>query len=170
MLVLVSPVLACSPGELFSLVAERLSYMPAVAEYKYRRGMLVTDAAREQRVLDNAAAQARELGLPGARVEAMVRAQMEAAKVMQRRLVAQWRQQGLPDGDESADLLATIRPRLNQLGHRQLLLVQCLRGGQARVEPGQRPRFDLAIAGAGAHLPRESADELFRSLLNIAGD
>jgi chorismate mutase len=168
LLALVSPVQACGPAELFSLIAERLSYMPAVAEYKYRRRLAVTDAAREQRVLENAAAQARELGLEAARVTPLVRAQMEAAKVIQRELIATWQQQGLQGTDQGADLLATIRPRLNQLGQRQLQLIQCMRQQQSAVEPGHRGSFNLAIADA--RLPTEAADDLFRSLLLIGGD
>ena len=172
LLVLVSPVQACSPQELFALIAERLSYMPAVAEYKYRRGLPVADPARERRVLDNTAAQARELGLPAAQTNSLLRAQMEAAKAIQRELIARWQQQVLvgadKGADQGADLLTTIRPRLSQLGQTQLLLIQCLRREQVQVEPGQRASFNLAISKA--QLPADAAQALFESLLDIGRD
>ncbi len=163
-----TPVQACSPAELFALVAERLSYMPAVAEYKYQRDLPVTDMEREQRVAQSTAAQARELGISSASLAPFIRAQIEAAKVIQRELIQRWLRQGRRHEGGSVDLIAAIRPRLNRLGQRQLLAIQCLDQRGLRVETGHRQSFDLAIAEAS--LPQQTADDLFQSLLLIKND
>jgi chorismate mutase-like protein len=166
LLLLVSPAQACSPEALFILVSERLAHMPAVADYKYVHDLPVTDAARERKVVESAVQQAIELDLPTTALASFIRAQMEAAKVIQRQLIQQWQLQGRKRTGESADLIAAIRPRLNNLGQRQLLAVQCLRERGLKIEAAHRQSFDLATAGAG--LPRETADRLFASLLGVA--
>jgi chorismate mutase len=153
---------ACGPGDLFALVAERLSQMPAVAEYKYARELPVSDPAREQRVLESASARARELGIPPAQVRPFILAQVEAARFIQRRLMREWEQQGRSPVKGGADLVATIRPRLIRLGQQQLQAIQCLRERGARIEPRHRREFDAAVAGA--NLSGETAERLFQSL------
>jgi chorismate mutase-like protein len=154
---------ACTPGELFSLVAERLSYMPAVTEYKYARGLPVSDPLREETVLETAETQALELGIPPERVRPFVRAQIEVAKLIQRRLLQSWEEQGrepLPGGD---DLIATIRPQLLRLGRLQLEAIQCMGSNGKGVESRHRVEFDAAISGA--NLPPNIVNVLFQSLL-----
>jgi len=159
--------LACDSASLFALVAERLSYMPAVAEYKYHHGLQVSDSAREQRVLESSAAQAQDLGLPADRVLPFMRAQMEAAKVIQRQLLEQWQQSGRRDGGDVGDLIATIRPQLNRLGREQLLEMQCLRERNLQIGDDQRADFDLALSKIP--LPTVVTDDLFRSLQFVSG-
>jgi chorismate mutase len=156
------PTLACDASSLFALVAERLAYMPAVAEYKHRNALPVSDPEREQRLLESATVQARALGLPTQWVLLFMRAQMEAARVIQHQLLQQWQQSGHRYAGEVDDLVESIRPQLSRLGRDQLLEIQCLRESGLRVDDAQRVSFDHALDDI--RLPAVVADKLFRSL------
>ena len=158
---LAAPAQACSGEELFSLIAQRLSYMPSVARFKYQNSLPVEDLQREEVVLQQSLAEAAQLGLPAQIILPFMQAQMEAAKVIQRRVLLQLAadQRSVPD----ADLIATIRPQLGELGRRQLQAMQCMRERGIELGPQDRPGFDRQIQPAG--LPPAVEDEIFRSLL-----
>jgi cyclohexadienyl dehydratase len=100
---------------------ERLALMPLVAEAKRRNGTPVEDPAREQRVLDAAAAgvehAAHERGVAPpdpAEVRAYFEQQIADAKRVQREVLARPPDPGL----EPADLALELRPALLRIGDR----------------------------------------------------
>lgn len=119
---------------LLATVRERLSLMPFVADAKRRSGAPVEDRAREAVVLDaavSAALQAaRELRRPPPDTEAVrrfYRAQIEAAKQIQRRVLAE-----APDpARRAADLRSEIRPALLRIGDRIAALLVRLPGSES---------------------------------------
>lgn len=104
---------------LFACLDLRLALMPAVADYKRRFNLPVTDQQQEQAVLKQVAAQAREAKLDEQKLQQVFRIQIELAKQVQRaflqdqpgRLVSPAWAQGL-------DLTTDIRPVLLELGTR----------------------------------------------------
>ena len=72
-------------GTLFGLVSQRLQIMPEVAAVKEKLGQDIFDKGREAIVLESALKIADDIGLKRPLAEKFVRAQMEAAKVLQRR-------------------------------------------------------------------------------------
>ena len=144
LLLLSPPSLACNQLDLFEQMARRLALMPAVAGYKLARNLPIEDLSREQIVLDNSVRQASELGLPAPPVERFMRAQMTAAKAVQRG-------QQTPAAD--ADLGA-IRQQLLTLGRAQLETLACLRDAGWAAGSADRPEFDRALEGSGL-TPRE---------------
>ncbi len=72
------------------LSAQRLLVADEVAAAKWGTGSPIDDPAREQRVLDGAAAEARRLGTDPAQAVRFFRDQIEAAKVVERTLFARW--------------------------------------------------------------------------------
>ncbi|HJU38369.1 MAG TPA: chorismate mutase [Tahibacter sp.] len=100
--------------------AERLALAEAVAQSKFARAAPVLDAARERQVLDAAAQEGATIGLPDAYVRQVVGDQIEANKLVQYALIAQWRATGKPPAAAPPDLAATVRPRLDQLQHAML--------------------------------------------------
>jgi chorismate mutase len=107
---------AASFRPLIEASAGRLALAEAVAQAKFARDAPVLDAAREREVLDMAAEQGRtQLGLPEPYVRQVVGDQIEANKLVQYALMAQWRATGKPPAGAPPDLAATVRPRLNQL-------------------------------------------------------
>jgi chorismate mutase len=135
---------------LFGLMAERLAYMPAVAEYKYQRGLPIEDLQREQQVLASSLQSARELGLDEDRARQFIQAQINAAKQIQSRQ----RQAGAE--------LSEIRAELIALGQRQLDVLACLQQQDWRASDSERPAFERALGNIA--LTDSERQALFSSL------
>jgi cyclohexadienyl dehydratase len=100
------------PGEerLVDLLARRLSLMPLVARAKRRTGSPIEDATREARIEESARMVARERGIAAERYVALVRAEVAAAKLVQR---ATWNDVG--GDDASFDLQSELRPAIDRI-------------------------------------------------------
>lgn len=139
---------------LLAAMAERLALMPAVAEAKRASGSPVAVPAREVRVLKAALARVREseraLGIPEAQalppaaVSEFFVAQIEAAKAIQRRVLAEPRP---PNLGPPFSLDEDLRPALLRIGDRiARLLVQLPQG----IDDDEiRERCQGALAGLG---------------------
>ena len=82
---------------LFSVINQRLSYMPSVAAYKWQNNLPIESLERERKVLQSATQQAEKLGLEPQAVEAFFKIQIEIAKDVQRYWFGRW-QEGLEKG------------------------------------------------------------------------
>src|SRR6185436_19261553 len=80
--------------EVFDLMQARLSVMPAVAAWKFANNAPVTDAAREQKVIDATVADAQRLGIDGAGARELFVLQIRMARDVQEHFISTWRQQG----------------------------------------------------------------------------
>lgn len=155
---------------LLAAVAERLALMPAVAEAKRASGSPVAVPAREIRVLEAALTRVRESeralavpaaqALPPAAVSEFFVAQIEAAKAIQRRVLAEPRP---PNLGPPASLDEDLRPALLRIGGRIARLLVQLPQGIADDEI--RERCQRALAGLG--LDEGRIDELARGLIAI---
>jgi chorismate mutase len=97
-----------------ALVSHRLQLADPVAESKWLSGKPITDAAREQAVVDEAVALAQQEGVDPQLVTRVIRAQIEASKVVQRGLITRWTHH--PDAaPTTAPDLTTIRPQLDAI-------------------------------------------------------
>jgi chorismate mutase len=148
---------------LLAAIDERLSLMPWVAETKRRAGSAVADTAREDRVLEAGARAVRRaaeragVGPPDpAVVRAFYRAQIEAAKTVQRRTL----EGPVTRTAEPSDLQEVLRPALIRIGDRMAQLLIAL--------PGQPPARDLGKAverGLGNQdLDEKTLEEIRRTL------
>jgi cyclohexadienyl dehydratase len=107
-----------SLSALFACLDLRLALMPAVADYKRRFHLPVTDQQQEQAVLTQVAAQAREAKLDEQKVQQLFRVQIELAKQVQRAFLQD--HQGrlvFPAWAQGLDLTTNIRPVLLELGN-----------------------------------------------------
>ncbi|MCW3478882.1 chorismate mutase [Neisseriaceae bacterium JH1-16] len=117
-------VLAAEPLEaLVDAVAQRLAVADQVALAKWDGGKAVEDRPREQQVIAGAVAQSVATGLEGDRVARFFADQIEANKLVQYALLADWRRAGAAPAMPRASLVSEIRPRLDRL---QGLLLQLL--------------------------------------------
>lgn len=138
---------------LVAAVDERLALMPWVAESKRRSGAAIEDREREARVLDAAfagvarAAASRGVEAPEEQiVRAFYRAQIEAAKAIQRRTLA-----GPPTREATAeDLSQRLRPALLRIGDRMAALLVALEPGATTHADREALRRALAKHGLGA--------------------
>ena len=128
---------------LAGLIDERLALMPDVARYKWNQGLAIEDLPRERQLLEAVRAQAQGRGLSPDRAEAFFAAQIEASKVMQRELFAQWRAAAAGHFDNVPDLATQIRPHLDALTPRLLDALAAVPGALTREQLG-------ALASAAA--------------------
>jgi cyclohexadienyl dehydratase len=98
--------------------------MDGVAAAKWRSGKPVLDAARETAVLEQVTAQATQYGLATEPASQWFALQMRLAREWQERRHQTWREQGgLPAGVPAPDLVTQIRPQLDNITAKQLLLL-----------------------------------------------
>jgi chorismate mutase len=95
--------------------ARRLAIAQQVALAKWDSQASVEDAAREAQVITAAAKDGESRGLDRAFVVHFFAAQIEANKLVQYSLLANWRRVGMAPAHRPINLAATIRPELNEL-------------------------------------------------------
>jgi len=95
--------------------AQRLAIAEQVALAKWESGMPVEDVPREERVIVSAIRAGESRGLDQTAVSNFFRAQIEANKLVQYSLLAEWRRVGKAPDHPPANLANTIRPELDQL-------------------------------------------------------
>jgi chorismate mutase len=95
--------------------AQRLVIAEQVALAKWESGTPVEDAPREAQVIMSAIKAGESRGLDQAAVSNFFRAQIEANKLVQYSLLAEWRRVGRSPDHTPVNLAETIRPELDQL-------------------------------------------------------
>ncbi len=99
---------------LLGLVKERLEVAPEVRT-KWNTKAPIEDLPREQQIIDGVAKRATEYGLGPQAAGAFFKGQIEASKVVQRALHAEWTAGRQPPFAKVADLGKDIRPVLDRL-------------------------------------------------------
>jgi chorismate mutase len=146
-----------APTPLQTLVetsARRLLIGAQVALAKWDTGAAVEDAPREEQVIRNAVQASESKGLDSASVSGFFKAQIEANKLVQYSLLADWKRAGDAPAHNPVNLVKTIRPELDRL---QTELIDELAATKA-VRSGKTCPADIAKAVGqyvAAH-PRES--------------
>ncbi len=114
---------------IFQLINQRLTYMQDVALFKAKNHSAVEDIPREKQVLEKALIDAEQAGLQPESIAGFFQAQMDAAKAIQYRYMADWLST-LPDSDEYRDLALEVRPKLLELGDEIIIRIgDYLKGG-----------------------------------------
>jgi chorismate mutase len=149
---------------LLSLMKQRLAIAQDVARAKWSARRPIDDPSREQQVVDDAATSARDYALDPRSAAAFFRGQIEASKVVQRHLFAEWTAASQPAFESGADLAKDVRLKLDRLtpallralsdalpvltrpGGKQLLLAR------GRAALADAPGGDAAIRAALAPL------------------
>jgi chorismate mutase-like protein len=97
------------------LIEQRLALMPDVARYKWHQASPIEDVPREQKIIEGLQQQALALGIPATCAESFFRAQIEAAKQIQREHFSHWQQAGAAPVAAAPDLALVTRPKLDAL-------------------------------------------------------
>jgi chorismate mutase len=95
--------------------AQRLVIAEQVALAKWDSGTPVEDTSREVQVIASAAKDGESRGLNRTAVSNFFRAQIEANKLIQYSLLAEWHRVGNAPAHEPVDLAGSIRPQLDHL-------------------------------------------------------
>lgn len=136
---------AISIEPLRRLMDERLALMPDVARYKWNTKSAIEDLPREQKIIDGLKTEAQALGVPAAWAERFFRAQIEAAKQIQREHFARWQQADVGPFADAPDLATVTRPRLDALTPK--LLRELAAAWPALADPAQRGRIVATMQG-----------------------
>lgn len=115
-----APAPAQSLRSLLTTLNERLNIGDLVALTKWDSGKPIQDSPREAQVIANARTLATEHQLDPEEVAQLIAAQMEANKLVQYGLLAQWQTTGAAPDTPRPDLAKQIRPRLDELQTRLL--------------------------------------------------
>jgi chorismate mutase len=102
--------------------ARRLLIAKQVALVKWDSGAAVEDLPREAQVIRDTVRDSDSRGLDSTSVSNFFKAQIEANKVIQYSLLADWRRSGRAPAHAPIDLVATIRPELDRV---QTALIPC---------------------------------------------
>lgn len=106
---------AATIDRLIDLVRQRLEVAPIVARAKWNSKAPIEDVLREQQVITEAVDRAGVMGIDRRLAESFFRGQIEASKVVQRALHADWAAHQQPPFAVVADLNADVRPVLDRL-------------------------------------------------------
>jgi chorismate mutase len=124
-------------GSLVETSAQRLQIAEKVALAKWYSGAQVEDASREAEVIQKAVNDGKSIGLDPIEVEEFFKAQIEANKLIQYSLFADWQRKGGAPGQASVDLVKEIRPQLDEIEKRLIQeLKQSVTVRSAKTCPG----------------------------------
>jgi chorismate mutase len=151
---------------LLRLVRERLDVAPEVARIKWNTKAPIEDLPREKQIIDGVAQRAPQYGLEPQVASAFFQAQIEASKIIQNALHAEWTARGQPLFEKVADLGKDVRPVLDRLTP---AMMQALAEALPVVrQPGGRQLLEgqiktvLAGAPGGEAAVREAVAPLLR--------
>jgi chorismate mutase len=135
---------------LLGLMRQRLLLQHQVARYKWHARLPITDAKREQELLDRAEAQARGLGLEPSFARDFFRAQVQAGKLVQQTDFDTWQRGDAMPPAAGPDLTAL---RLQIDGLNRSLLVALKEAATGLSEEGGRravrDRAEVVLQGRG---------------------
>jgi chorismate mutase len=100
---------------LLGLIKERLDVAPEVARTKWNTKAPIEDLPREQQIIDGLGKQATAVGVDAQTARDFFRGQIEASKIVQQKLHAEWTARRQPPFANVADLGKDIRPVLDRL-------------------------------------------------------
>ncbi|MEU9480467.1 chorismate mutase [Streptomyces sp. NPDC048191] len=110
-------------GTIARLAGERVMTADTVAAAKWGTRQPIDDPAREKTVLDSAAAQGAQLGIPPATVRRIFTDQIAANKDVQRALYTRWHAQPAEQPTHRPDLATQVRPVLDRIDGRLLAAI-----------------------------------------------
>ena len=99
------------------VMTERLAIMEQVARFKWNEGLPVEDKDREAAVLEKTVGLAVAEGLNTKVATRVIKAQIEAAKFVQRALFEKWRAMAKGKLADAPNLTVTLRPEISRLSN-----------------------------------------------------
>lgn len=150
----------------FQLINERLKHMEDVAMYKSVNGLPVEDLPREEVVIENAVLAAESQGLIGDSIENFFITQINVAKAIQYRSLADWLSS--PISKPIPDLPNQIRPKLTELGDEIVKELALLLSHEGRIGESLRASFQLHMSVN--KISAAEVDLLFDSLLLVRSE
>ncbi len=149
---------------IFQLINQRLNYMQDVALFKAKNHSPVEDLVREKQVLEKALVDAQQAGLQPDSIAGFFQAQMDAAKAIQYRYMADWLSTH-PENSEYRDLASEVRPKILALGDEIVVRIsEYLKDGGSFDNKLQK---DFVRTVNTKHLSENDKKKMFESLQMI---
>lgn len=155
--------------DLATRVNERLSYMKAVAAYKWEHKLAIEDLEREAVVIQSSMDQAGTVGLDSISTRMFFEQQIEAAKQIQRYWFKQWKRNGFEPDKNFGDLKTEIRPALLELGKQILANISELQLWELSKVSKRRDRLDFIGTLTTEGLRKKEKQRLFKAVIQIKG-
>ena len=155
--------------DLAKLVNERLSYMEAVAAYKWEHSLAIEDLEREKVVIQSSMDQAGNFGLDSISTRMFFEQQIEAAKQIQRYWFKHWEQNGFEPDQNFGDLKTEIRPVLLQLGKQILASISELKLWEVPKASKRQDRLDFTTHLTTEGLRKKDKKQLYKAVMQIRG-
>ncbi len=137
---------AIAGASLPKLMAERLSWMDQVAQFKLAKGLPVNDPKRELELLVAMKKAGAEAGIPAAPTVAFFKGQMQAAKTRQEEWLSTHSAAGQKD-NPVPDLAHEIRPALDTIGKTMVKRLAEARASKQNDGMISATRMELVKAG-----------------------
>ena len=144
------------------LAVERIELSDKVAAAKFGTPQPIDDPTREQQVLDAVATTSPGVGVDPADARRFFRDQIEASKVVQRGLYAEWTAHPQRRPTDRPNLGTEVRPELDRI---TTTILEQLRASSAQRHTGASCPAELAQASRPAAQP---LDALHRDALAVA--
>ncbi len=141
-----------SAERVLNLMNKRLLVMNEVAAWKWAHRQEILDADREKEALTKLQLRAKELGVDPKVVERFFKAQVEAGRLLQQDLIANWTKENVQPAAKG-DLKKDLRPRIDQLNDELLdslgHLLRYWKDNELNMPLRIRDRAARALAGQG---------------------
>lgn len=142
--------LASQADQVLNLMGQRLNVMATVARWKWGNRP-IEDPKREEELLQQLVAQAREQKQDEAFTRHFFRGQMEAAKLLQRNLFIHWEKTKTPPFANVPDLTKSLRPEIDRISAELRRAVEPLRSrlGEPGLQQYLKQLADIILTGEG---------------------
>ena len=155
--------------DLAELVNERLSYMKAVAAYKWEHQLAIEDLEREEIVIQSSMDQAATYGLDSISTRTFFEEQIGAAKQIQSYWFKYWGEYGFESNQKFGDLKTEIRPALLDLGKQILAGISQLKLWEGAGMPQGQDQITFISSLTTKGLGNQKKQQLFKALMQIKG-
>ncbi len=141
--------------ELHAAIWNRLALMPAVAQHKFHQKKPISDRIREADVIQQFRNQAMFRGIHPDFAEAVMRAQIDAARLTQEQLHSEWERDPPPEDAQLRDLVRDLRPSIDETNERMLVALQLLGGVPLECQRALEEAY-LRRSPLPPHVPTEA--------------
>lgn len=155
--------------ELHAAIWNRLALMPSVAQSKFHHQRPISDRAREAEIIEQFRQMAMNRGIHPDFAERVMRAQIDAAKVIQTALFEEWKSQPPAEDMQLRDLVRDLRPSIDVTNERILVALQFLGAVPDEMKQSIEKAF-LRRSPLPPHVPGEAWDLAWAPLLAAPRD
>lgn len=155
--------------DLAELVNERLSYMKAVAAYKWEHQLAIEDLEREKVVIQSSMDQAATFGLDSISTRMFFEQQIETAKQIQHYWFKYWEKNGFEPDEKFGNLKTEIRPALLELGKQILASISELKIWEVSKGHNRKDRLDFTTTLTIEGIRKKEKQRLFKAVMQIEG-